>query len=156
MKSGYCSARSAHLLRRPYENVPGGSIRPIAKRLQVREKTKSGIDGSRNGWYDLIYNITAAGRSVLFFYSANSEVRCKAAYLFLICESLRLAGIVFFSGYGISGILSDLLFLEQILSFCLKCLSEAAGYPAADQVSFGCSSRKIQCAGEASFRGRIK
>ena len=30
----YDSARSAHLLRRPYENVQGGSIRPIAKRLE--------------------------------------------------------------------------------------------------------------------------
>ena len=29
-----CSARSAHFLRRPYENVQAGSIRPIAKRLE--------------------------------------------------------------------------------------------------------------------------
>ena len=27
-KAGYCSARSAHLLRRPHENAQGGSIRP--------------------------------------------------------------------------------------------------------------------------------
>ena len=32
--SGYCSDRSAHLLRRPYKNVQEGSIRPIAKRLE--------------------------------------------------------------------------------------------------------------------------
>ena len=30
----YCSDRPAHLLRRPYENVQAGSIRPIAKRLE--------------------------------------------------------------------------------------------------------------------------
>ena len=156
MKSGYCFARSAHLLRRPYENVPGGSILPIAKRLQVREKTKSGIDGSRNGWYDLIYNITAAGRSVLFFILQTLKSAAKRHIFFLSAKACAWQESFFFSGYGISGILSDLLFLEQILSFCLKCLSEAAGYPAADQVSFGCSSRKIQCAGEASFRGRIK
>ena len=34
MRVGYYSARSAHLLRRPYENVQEGSIRPIAKRLE--------------------------------------------------------------------------------------------------------------------------
>ena len=33
-KNGYCSDRSAHLLRRPYKNVQEGSIRPIAKRLE--------------------------------------------------------------------------------------------------------------------------
>ena len=31
---GISSARSAHLLRRPYENVSAESIRPIAKRLE--------------------------------------------------------------------------------------------------------------------------
>ena len=32
--AGISSARSAHLLRRPYENVSAESIRPIAKRLE--------------------------------------------------------------------------------------------------------------------------
>ena len=32
--ASYCSDRSAHLLRRSYENVQEGSIRPIAKRLE--------------------------------------------------------------------------------------------------------------------------
>ena len=32
--NGYYSARSAHKLRRPCENVPAESIRPIAKRLE--------------------------------------------------------------------------------------------------------------------------
>ena len=31
-KEGYCSARSAHFLRRPYENVQAGGIRPITAR----------------------------------------------------------------------------------------------------------------------------
>ena len=31
-KEGYCSARFAHFLRRPYENVQAGGIRPITAR----------------------------------------------------------------------------------------------------------------------------
>ena len=45
MKGCYYSARSAHSLRRPYENRPAGGIRPGAKRLEWPDAVTDSAEG---------------------------------------------------------------------------------------------------------------